>query len=173
MKVERRVSRARALCALACLAVAAVGGALAPGARATSAPWHATIVADGFGFGDCCTFTTTISDANVAVPRIGNASLDGSEFYCGEYAGQPLCSPDADGTTFTLRFSTPSGELDIAGFTPRGSTDFRWSVVGGTRRFADASGSGTYRATIDPATVKVVVSLDGSLLLRGAGSTAG
>ena len=169
MNRQRRMRWIVALCATVSIVAA---GVAAPGAGAESPSWHATFAAAGYGFGDCCTFTTTLSD-QVTAARIGAAKVDGEQDYCGHYLDEPLC-PDHDGTTFALRFSTPSGDLSIAGFTPRGTTTQGWAVTGGTGRFSRATGSGTYSLVFDASgpSPRIVVTLDGALVLRGAGGPA-
>lgn len=169
MKRQRRVRPLSALCALACVVSAGVLAQGASGARAGSSSWHASLALAGYGFGDCCTYTTAFSD-HVTIPAIGNAVVSGEEDYCGTYLDEPLCPPDRDGTTFSMRFSTPAGDLDLAGFAPRGTlAPYSWAVVGGTGRFARAAGSGTYTLSIDTGSLKVLVTLDGAVSFGGSG----
>ena len=150
------------------IAPAASPSSAAPRASTTSAPFNATITAPLLGiFLGCCHHSFAFEPTAVTVPRIGRAVLSGGVSFCGN---RGPCIPEERGTTLSLTFVTPSGDtLTLGGFTHISASHFAWSVVGGTGRFANASGSGLYeydwKFTEDDLIATIVLS--GTFRLRG------
>lgn len=147
------------------LATASTVSASAPALRvaAPSPPFNATFTAPGGAFMGCCYFFIVLTPTEVTIPRIGRATVSGGISQCGSL----LCGPAEAGTTLSLVFTTPSGgTLTLGGFRHASSTGpLTWTVVDGTGRFADASGSGTYTfdAAFLPEGLETTVTLSGTL----------
>ena len=164
--MKRSTRLATLVGAIFTLALAGVSTAAASAAPARvvapSAPFNATFTTPGGAFMGCCYFFLVLSPTEVTIPRIGRATVSGEIRECGS-----LCSPQ-EGTTLSLMFTTPSGDtLTLGGFNPF-TLPLTWAVVGGTGRFADASGSGqyTFDAAFPPTGVVITVTLSGTLRLH-------
>ena len=131
---------------------------------AASAPFNATFTAPGGALMGCCYFFLFLDPTQVTIPRIGRATVSGEIRECGS-----LCGPEARGTTLFLMLTTPSGDtLTLGGFNPNFGPPLTWTVLDGTGRFADASGSGTYtfEVTALPTVFATTVTLSGTFRLR-------
>ena len=164
--MKRFVSLA-ALAAVATVLFAPPTSAAAPASTA-SAPFNATITAPLFGlFLGCCHHSFAFEPTAVTIPHIGRAIVSGGVRFCGN---RGPCIPEERGTTLSLTFVTPSGDtLTLGGFTHITASPLAWKVVGGTGRFANASGSGVYEYdwefTDDDLVATIVLS--GTFRLRG------
>ena len=166
MKRSARLAAfAGAILTLSLAGVSTVSASAAPaGVTAASPPFNATITApSGLFQGRSFTFIF-LEPTATAIPRVGRATVSGNITRCGS-----LCAPAERGTRLSLVFTTPSGDtLTLGGFQHASvSPPLTWSVVDGTGRFADASGSGTY--TFDVAFVdglETTVTLSGTFRLR-------
>jgi hypothetical protein len=162
----RLVALAGTILAISLAGVSMVSASAAPArVAAPSAPFNATFTAPGGALMGCCYFFIRLDPTEVTIPRIGRATVSGEISECGS-----LCGPEERGTTLFLMFTTPSGDtLTLGGFKHASvSAPLTWSVIGGTGRFAHASGSGTYTfdAAFLPAGLETTVTLSGTFRLR-------
>jgi hypothetical protein len=136
-----------ALSTIVLAAVPAVRTASAS-AAATTAPFTATISGQaGFTLGCCYTYIG-LAPTETVLPRIGRATVSGYIEWCGISPYSPC--PERNGTTLSLVIATTSGDtLTLGGYNPIADPLLTWHVVGGTGRFAAASGSGDYTYNVD------------------------
>ena len=145
------------------LSLASATATAAPVA-APAATFNATIVAPSLVFLGCCHQSIVLAPTEVVVPRVGRVTVTGGLRWCGSSIFSPC--PDRAGWTLSLVFTTPSGDtLTLGGYD---RTAFPWDVLGGTGRFAEASGSGqyTFNVAFSEQSIVTTIKLSGTLRLR-------
>ena len=145
----------KVLATIAAFAALTLAGSSAAGAGARGGgSWHADFDA-GFGFsqGDCCFYWYNGKPTKVTAARLGSATLttyfiqcSGSIYICNPQYSDLLITFEAHDSTLTIDAYAPNvgvtttnsdgkRELDVTG---------TWTVISGTGRYTDASGSGTF-----------------------------